>query len=154
VLFGDKKDVEALVDLGAYPDKADDGKNPLILAAGKGQGNILEYLLDMFGGGMFAIDIDLPDNHGDTCLHAAVERCRIQESARNIVEMLVDKGAQLAKKNLANKTPLDLIFECVQCPVDFVKDLLNKRVGLNFVRSKFLFRYNFQTKILKKLKRD
>ena len=108
----------------------------------------------MFGGGMFAIDIDLPDNHGDTCLHAAVERCRIQESARNIVEMLVDKGAQLAKKNLANKTPLDLIFECVQCPVDFVKDLLNKRVGLNFVRSKFLFRYNFQTKILKKLKRD
>ena len=28
VLFGDKKDVEALVDRGAYPDKADDGRCP------------------------------------------------------------------------------------------------------------------------------
>ena len=106
-------DVEALVEAGAVPENNDDGKSPLFIAAERGKGNVLRYhsfsylsldlsllciaryLLGQFAGmkrrgrGAFAIDIDLPDHKGDTCLHAAVRRCNQQASADSIVEMLL-----------------------------------------------------------------
>ena len=78
-------------------------------------------------------------------------RCLEQESARSIIEKLVrrwkiiltvrkeresgyfmqvERGAQLSKKNNNQKTPLDLMFECIQSPGDFISSLWNKRVSL------------------------
>ena len=132
----------------------------------------MDHLLENFATGRFAIDIDLPDHEGNTCLHAAVRkwvilivnikifsyaitllliRCLEQESARSIIEKLVriwkiiltvrkeresgyfmqvERGAQLSKKNNNQKTPLDLMFECIQSPGDFISSLWNKRVSL------------------------
>ena len=88
-MFGTKKEVEELVKLGAFPERAEDGKSqrthflvlqtpsgksPLFLAAELGKGLFMDHLLEKFATGMFAIDIDLPDHEGNTCLHAAVRR--------------------------------------------------------------------------------
>ena len=110
--------------------------------------------------------IDLPDNKGNTCLHAAVKRwtflfgikiigfvtcifirCLTQESARGIIEKLVrpnkqatqtnwerfqvERGAKLSIKNNEQKTPLDLMFVCIQSPGDFISSLWSKRVRSN-----------------------
>ena len=42
----------------------------------------------------------------------------------------VERGAQLSKKNDDQKTPLDLMFECIQSPGDFISSLWSKRVSL------------------------
>ena len=84
-----------------------------------------------------------------------LNRCLTQESARSIIEKLVrtresffgkvekviafqvERGAQLSKKNLANKTPLDLMFECIQSPGEFISSLWSKRVSWTALRSHF-----------------
>ena len=75
-----------------------------------------------------------------------------QESARSIIEKLVriwktilrnrnlgegnfvqvERGAQLSKKNNDQKTPLDLMFDCIQSPGDFINSLWSKRVSPEF----------------------
>ena len=47
-----------------------------------------------------------------------------------VIAFQVERGAQLSKKNLANKTPLDLMFECIQSPGEFISSLWSKRVSL------------------------
>ena len=81
-----------------------------------------------------------------------LNRCLTQESARSIIEKLVrsffwkvkkviafqvERGAQLSKKNLANKTPLDLMFECIQSPGEFISSLWSKRVSWTALQSHF-----------------
>eukprot|EP00092_Neocalanus_flemingeri_P007478 GFUD01008075.1.p1 GENE.GFUD01008075.1~~GFUD01008075.1.p1 ORF type:complete len:850 (+),score=222.46 GFUD01008075.1:59-2608(+) len=128
VAFGTKQDVQKLVELGAFPERNSDGKSPFFIAAEKGKGNVLKYLLDKFSSGKITVDIDLPDTKGDTCLHAAIRRCKTQASAVNMIEMLIEKGAQLSKANDKRETPMDLIFEHVQNPGDFLVSLFEKNV--------------------------
>lgn len=128
VSYGTKQDVEKLVENGAFPERNSDGKSPFFIAAEKGKGNVLKYLLDKFSTGKITVDIDLPDANGDTCLHAAVRRCKTQASAVHMIEMLIEKGAQLAKANKARETPMDLIFQHVQNPGDFLISLFEKNI--------------------------
>ena len=128
VAFGTKQDVQKLVDLGAFPERNSDGKSPFFVAAEKGKGNVLKYLLDKFSSGKITVDIDLPDTNGDTCLHAAIRRCKTHASAVHMIEMLIEKGAQLSKANNKKETPLDLIFQHVQNPGDFLVSLFEKKV--------------------------
>ena len=37
-------------------------------------------------------DVDMADNQGDTCLHAAVKRVEVNKNDVALVEMLLDKG--------------------------------------------------------------
>ena len=50
--------------------------------------------------------------------------------------MQVERGAQLSKKNKDQKTPLDLMFECIQSPGDFINSLWSKRVSLRKDKTK------------------
>ena len=73
-MFGTKKEVEELVKLGAFPERAEDGKSqrtrflvllktpgksPLFLAAELGKGLFMDHLLEKFATGRLGIDIDL-----------------------------------------------------------------------------------------------
>lgn len=67
-------------------------------------------------------DINLVDERGNTCLHYAVQNGNI-----DYIELLLDNGAYICKKNNLSKSPLDYISH------DLLKSYLNKCVKTNDV---------------------
>ncbi|XP_043842601.1 ankyrin repeat domain-containing protein 2 [Dromiciops gliroides] len=71
---------------------------PLHVAARTGRVEIVEYFLSM------GVDINSRDREGDSALHDAVRLNRYK-----IIKMLLLHGADMMAKNVAGKTPTDLV---------------------------------------------
>jgi ankyrin repeat protein len=77
------------------------GQTPMHIAAGKGNSEIVELLVDERG------DKEAQDNNGQTPLHVAAKSGKIEA-----VRVLVRKGANKRAKDADDRTPLHLALDC------------------------------------------
>ncbi|KAJ7325104.1 hypothetical protein JRQ81_018124 [Phrynocephalus forsythii] len=71
---------------------------PLHVATRTGMIDIVEYLIDN------GVDVNACDREGESALHDAVRLNRYK-----IIKMLIQHGANMLAKNMAGKTPVDLV---------------------------------------------
>ncbi|XP_021255855.1 ankyrin repeat domain-containing protein 2 isoform X4 [Numida meleagris] len=91
--------LQKLLDSGATVDFRDRLlSTPLHVATRTGHLDIVEHLIHC------GVDINSPDREGDTALHDATRLSRYK-----IIKMLILHGADMMARNLAGKTPTDLV---------------------------------------------
>ena len=116
-----------LLDGGADPkQKADDGTTAVMLAAGLGKranADIGYYTWDepraieaIELGLKMGIDVNAANQDGETALHAAS-----YHAAKSIIQVLVDRGANLNATNWQNQTPLLIAQGHLICCTTFVR---------------------------------
>jgi ankyrin repeat protein len=108
----DVETMKLLVAHGANPNQAADDHNTPLIAAGTGMGarfqggeekpeaDFIECLKVLVASGA---DVNAQDDHGNTALHGAAAR-----GADQIIQFLVDHGANLNVKNKQDRTPLEV----------------------------------------------
>ena len=109
-----KKMIRAIIDHGVDVNAVGkDNRTALILACEQNNADAINVLLNA------GADTGIANTDGNTCLHAAVN----ENSSRDILQALIDHGADVNAENMNNTTPL--MMACWDGNVDPVDALLN-----------------------------
>ncbi|KIW67200.1 hypothetical protein PV04_06467 [Phialophora macrospora] len=98
---GDAQRVKVYLENGRKPDlQNSSGQTALHLAVQHGRRNVVRLLTKTY-----QVDVSLCDATGQTALHLAIMHCGERQ---DIIEMLLQRGADVNAKNKFGKSPLDL----------------------------------------------